>query len=117
MMAFVGACAEAGLPVFLPVPLEPQSLPLPPPDVETVGNSDYVVYQPRKLAAWTLAAKAIADRLLAVVLIVLLAPLMLLVALAVRVGIGSPILYVQLLFGLYGHPFTIPIFPYTTLFR
>ena len=29
LLAFVGACAEAGLPVFLPLPLEPQSLPLP----------------------------------------------------------------------------------------
>jgi len=105
LLAFVGACAEAGLPVFLPVPLEPQSLPLPPPDVETVGNSDYVVYQPRKLAAGTLAAKAVVDRVLALLLIVLLSPLMLLVALAVRIGIGSPVLYVQRRGGLYGHPF------------
>jgi len=105
MMAYVGACAEAGLPVFLPVPLEPQSLPLPPPDVETVGNSDYVVYQPRKLAAGTLAVKAFADRLLAALLILLLSPLMLLVALTVLIGIGRPVLYVQRRGGLYGHPF------------
>ena len=103
--AYVGACAEAGLPVFLPVPLEQQSLPLPPPDVETVGNNDYVVYQPRKLAVGTLVAKAIVDRILAVVLIVLLAPLMLLVALVVWIGIGRPVLYVQRRGGLYGHPF------------
>jgi hypothetical protein len=37
LLAYVGACAEAGVPVMLPVPLEPQSLPLPPPEVETVG--------------------------------------------------------------------------------
>jgi hypothetical protein len=59
MLAFVGACAEAGLPVFLPLPLEPQSLPLPAPEVETVGTADYVVYQPRKLEARVLAAKAV----------------------------------------------------------
>src|SRR5262249_22988788 len=94
-------------PVFLPVPLEPQSLPLPPPDVETVGNSDYVVYQPRKLAAGTVVAKAIADRVLAAGLIVLLAPLMLLVALAVLVSVGRPVLYVQRRGGLYGHPFSM----------
>jgi len=105
ILAYVGACAEAGLPVFVPVPLEPQSLPLPPPDVETVGNSDYVVYQTRKLTAATVAVKAIADRVLAALLIVLLAPLMLLVALAVRIGIGSPVLYVQRRGGIYGHPF------------
>ena len=113
MVAYVGACAEAGLPVFLPVPLEPQSLPLPPPDVETVGNSDYVVYQPRKLAAATVAAKAVADRVLAGVLIVLLAPLMLLVALAVLIGIGRPVLYVQRRGGLYGHPF--PMLKFRTM--
>ena len=75
--------------MLLPVPLEPQSLPLPPPDVETVGNSDYVVYQPRKLEAGVLAAKAIVDRVLAAVLIILFAPIMLLVALAVLIGVGG----------------------------
>jgi exopolysaccharide biosynthesis polyprenyl glycosylphosphotransferase len=112
MLAFVGACAEAGVPVFLPLPLEPQSLPLPPPDVETVGTSDYVVYQPRKLDAGTLATKAIVDRLLAGVLIVLFAPVMLLVALAVRIG-GRPVLYVQRRGGLYGHPF--PMLKFRTM--
>jgi len=107
MLAYVGACAEAGLPVFLPVPLEPQSMPLPPPDVETVGNNDYVVYQPRKLGAGILVAKAVADRVMAVALIVLLAPLMLLVALAVLIGLGRPVLYVQRRGGLYGHPFAM----------
>jgi exopolysaccharide biosynthesis polyprenyl glycosylphosphotransferase len=113
MLALVGACAEAGLPVFLSLPLHPQSLPLPPPDVATVGNNDYVVYQPRKLEAGVLAAKAVADRILAALLIVLLAPLMLLVALAVRVGVGRPVLYVQRRGGLYGHPF--PMLKFRTM--
>jgi len=113
MLAYVGACAEAGLPVFLPVPLAPQSLPLPPPDVETVGNNDYVVYQPRKLAAGTVVAKAAVDRVLATLLIVALAPVMLLVALAVRIAIGRPILYVQRRGGLYGHPF--PMLKFRTM--
>ena len=113
MLAFVGACAEAGLPVFLPLPLEPQSLPLPPPDVETVGNNDYVVYQPRKLEAGVLATKAVVDRVLAALLIVLLSPIMLLTALAVLVGIGRPVLYVQRRGGLYGHPF--PMLKFRTM--
>jgi exopolysaccharide biosynthesis polyprenyl glycosylphosphotransferase len=113
LLAYVGACAEAGVPVLLPVPLEPQALPLPPPDVETVGSSDYVVYQPRKLEAGVLAAKALVDRVLAAVLIVLFAPIMLLVALAVRIGIGSPVLFVQRRGGLYGHPF--PMLKFRTM--
>ena len=76
LAGYVGACAEAGVPVMLPVPLQPQALPLPPPDVETVGSSDYVVYQPRKLEAGVLVAKAIADRLLAALLIILFSPIM-----------------------------------------
>jgi exopolysaccharide biosynthesis polyprenyl glycosylphosphotransferase len=111
MLAFVGACAEAGLPVFLPLPLEPQSLPLPAPDVETVGNNDYVVYQPRKLEAGVMAAKAIADRVLAAVLIVLFSPIMLLIALGIR--LGGPVLFVQPRGGLYGHPF--PMLKFRTM--
>jgi exopolysaccharide biosynthesis polyprenyl glycosylphosphotransferase len=112
-LAFVGVCAEAGLPVFLPVPLEPQALPLPAPDVETVGNSDYVVYQPRKLNAGVLVAKAIGDRVLAAVLILLCAPIMLLVALAVLVSVGRPVLFIQRRAGLNGHPF--PMLKFRTM--
>ena len=113
LAAFVGACAEAGLPVFIPIPLEPQALPLPAPEVETVGNNDYVVYQPRKLDSGVLAAKAIADRVLAAVLIVLFAPIMLLVALAVLISVGRPVLFVQRRAGLYGHPF--PMLKFRTM--
>ena len=113
LLAYVGICAEAGVPVMLPVPLEPQSLPLPPPDVETVGSSDYVVYQPRKLEASVLAAKALVDRVLAAVLIILFSPIMLLVAIAVRIGVGSPVLFVQRRGGLYGHPF--PMLKFRTM--
>jgi exopolysaccharide biosynthesis polyprenyl glycosylphosphotransferase len=113
LLAYVGICAEAGVPVMLPVPLEPQSLPLPPPDVETVGSSDYVVYQPRKLEAGVLAAKAVVDRVLAAVLIILFSPIMLLVAIAVRIGVGSPVLFVQRRGGLYGHPF--PMLKFRTM--
>jgi len=113
LLAYVGACAEAGVPVLLPVPIEPQSMPLPPPDVETVGSSDYVVYQPRKLDSGVLAAKALVDRVLAALLIVLFSPIMLLVAIAVRIGIGSPVLFVQRRGGLYGHPF--PMLKFRTM--
>jgi len=47
----------------------------------------------------------VADRILAAALIVLFAPVMLLIALAVR--LGGPVLYVQRRGGLYGHPFSM----------
>jgi exopolysaccharide biosynthesis polyprenyl glycosylphosphotransferase len=112
-LAYVGACAEAGVPILMPLPLDPQALPLPSPEVETVGSSDYVVYQPRKLEAGVLAAKAIVDRVLAAILIVLFAPIMLLTALAVRLSVGGPVLFIQRRGGLYGHPF--PMLKFRTM--
>jgi exopolysaccharide biosynthesis polyprenyl glycosylphosphotransferase len=103
VLAFVETCAEAGLPVFIPV--EEQSLSLPPPDVETVGGSHYLVYQPHELDALPLAVKALCDRLLAAVLVVALSPLILLVALSVRLFVGPSVLFFQQRGGLYGRPF------------
>jgi exopolysaccharide biosynthesis polyprenyl glycosylphosphotransferase len=103
VLAFVEVCAEAGLPVFIPV--EQQSLSLPPPDVETVGANHYLVYQPHELDALPLAVKAVLDRLLAGVLVVALLPLMVVVAIAVRLFVGPSVLFFQQRGGLYGKPF------------
>ena len=103
VLAFIEVCAEVGLPAFIPV--EQQSLSLPPPDVETVGASHYLVYQPIEVDALPLAVKAVLDRLLAGVLIAALLPLMVLVAIAVRLFIGPSVLFVQQRGGLYGRPF------------
>jgi len=105
VLGFVEACAEAGLPVF--VPIDDQTVPLPPPQVETVGKSHFIVYQPRKIAAQALAMKALGDRILAFVLIVLALPLMLAIAVLVRLFVGRRVLYVQQRGGLYGKPFTM----------
>jgi exopolysaccharide biosynthesis polyprenyl glycosylphosphotransferase len=97
------ACAEAGLPVF--VPLDEQAIALPRPDIETVGKDHYVVYQPAQLDEPALALKAVLDRVGALVLIVLALPLILLVAISVRLFIGRRVLYVHQRAGLYGRPF------------
>jgi lipopolysaccharide/colanic/teichoic acid biosynthesis glycosyltransferase len=109
--ALVEACTEAGLPVFIPI-AEP-ALSLPPPDIETVGNDHYAVYQPHEIEALPHAAKVVLDRVLAVVLIVLLTPLMLLVALAARIFIGPSVLFVQPRGGLHGKPF--PMLKFRTM--
>jgi exopolysaccharide biosynthesis polyprenyl glycosylphosphotransferase len=103
VLAFVEACAEAGLPVF--IPLEEQSLSLPPPDVETVGRNQYVVYQPRQIEVLPLATKALLDRVLAALLIIVALPIMLLVAVAARLFIGPSVLFIQERGGLNGKPF------------
>jgi len=113
-VAYVEACAQAGVPVFLPVattlptlPTLHPSAPLPIPDIEIVGDRHYLVYQPGKLEARALAAKALVDRVLAAVGIVVLLPVMLIVAPLVALFVGRPILYVQRRGGLFGQPFTM----------
>ena len=104
----VELCAEAGLPAFVPIDHgNNPDLELPPPTVETVGHSHFVVYHRRLGNASTLLLKSIIDRVLAAVMIVLLAPLMLLVALLVRIFIGPQILHIRRRGGLFGRPFSM----------
>jgi exopolysaccharide biosynthesis polyprenyl glycosylphosphotransferase len=104
----VDLCAEAGLPAFVPIDYGGRGeLDLPPPAVEGVGHTHFLVYHRRRGNDSSLLLKAVLDRLLAVALIVVLAPLMLLVALLVRVTNGHPVVYVQRRGGLYGRPFSM----------
>ncbi len=66
-----------------------------------------MVYHRRLGNASTLLLKSIIDRVLAAVMIVLLAPLMLLVALLVRIFIGPQILHIRRRGGLFGRPFSM----------
>ncbi len=79
----------------------------PPPQVEPVGRAQYLLYQRRRPSVPSLVIKAICDWLLAALLLVVLSPFLLLLALVVRVVVGSPLLYVQRRGGLYGRPFSM----------
>jgi lipopolysaccharide/colanic/teichoic acid biosynthesis glycosyltransferase len=79
----------------------------PPPRVEPVGRTQYLVYQRRRPSVPSLVIKAICDRLLAALLLAVLSPFLLLLALVVRIFVGSPVLYVQRRGGLYGRPFSM----------
>ena len=104
----VELCAEAGLPAFVPIDHGGHGEPdLPPPTVEAVGHTHFLVYHRRLGNASTLLLKSILDRVLAALLIVVLAPLIATVALLVRIFIGSPVLYIQRRGGLFGRPFSM----------
>jgi exopolysaccharide biosynthesis polyprenyl glycosylphosphotransferase len=104
----VELCAEAGLPAFVPIDHGGHGEPdLPPPTVEAVGHTHFLVYHRRLGNASTLLLKSILDRVLAALLIVVLAPLIAMVALLVRIFIGSPVLYIQRRGGLFGRPFSM----------
>jgi exopolysaccharide biosynthesis polyprenyl glycosylphosphotransferase len=101
-------CAEAGLPAYVPIDHGGYGeRGLPPAVVETVGGTQYLVYQRRKQDVPALLLKAVIDWLLALGLLLALLPLMLLVALLVRIFVGSPIFYVQRRGGLFGRPFSM----------
>jgi lipopolysaccharide/colanic/teichoic acid biosynthesis glycosyltransferase len=70
-----------------------------------VGGNHYLLYQPQEIDALPLAVKAVLDRLLGGALVVALLPLMLLVAVAVRLFVGPGVLFLQQRGGLYGKPF------------
>jgi exopolysaccharide biosynthesis polyprenyl glycosylphosphotransferase len=104
----IDLCAEAGLPAFVPIAdRDHGDLDQPPPAVEAVGQTHYLVYHRRRGNEATLVIKAILDRVLAAVLIVVLAPLILGIALLVAVFLGRPVLYIQRRGGIYGRPFSM----------
>jgi exopolysaccharide biosynthesis polyprenyl glycosylphosphotransferase len=104
----IDLCAEAGLPAFVPIAdRDHADLDQPPPAVEAVGQTHYLVYHRRRGNEATLIIKAILDRMLAAVLIVVLAPLILGIALLVAVFLGRPVLYIQRRGGIYGRPFAM----------
>ena len=96
---------ELGIPTLVPLAHGVDGLGFPPPEVEAVGRAQYLVYQRQRPGVPSLVVKAIADRLLAAALLLLLAPVLVLLALLVRIFVGSPILYVQRRGGLYARPF------------
>jgi exopolysaccharide biosynthesis polyprenyl glycosylphosphotransferase len=104
----IDLCAEAGLPAFVPIDHgERNDLDPPPPAVEAVGHTHFLVYYGRRTNAAALLIKAIVDRTLAAILIVALAPLILAVAGLVALFVGRPVLYIQRRGGLYGRPFSM----------
>jgi exopolysaccharide biosynthesis polyprenyl glycosylphosphotransferase len=114
MQQLVGFCAEAGLSTLVRIDHGGRGeLGLPLPAVETVGATQYLVYQSRQLDVPSLLVKAVLDRALALLLILLTLPLLIIVAVAVRIFVGSPVLYVQRRGGLLGRPF--PMLKFRTM--
>jgi exopolysaccharide biosynthesis polyprenyl glycosylphosphotransferase len=96
-----------GIPALVPLAHGVDDLGFPPPRVEAVGRAHYLVYQRQRPGAPSLIVKALQDRLWAGLLLVVLSPLLLLIAVAVRLFVGSPLFFVQRRGGLYGRPFSM----------
>jgi exopolysaccharide biosynthesis polyprenyl glycosylphosphotransferase len=98
---------ELGIPALVPLASGVDGLGFPPPRVEVVGRTQYLVYQRRRPGVPALIVKTLEDRLVAAALLAILSPVLLMVASLVRIFVGSPILFLQRRGGLYGRPFTM----------
>jgi exopolysaccharide biosynthesis polyprenyl glycosylphosphotransferase len=105
LLAVVRDCWDTGVPVSL----VPRLFEVEGERVTTrhLGGLPIVGVSPSSRTSWQFFVKAAVDRVGSVVLIVLLAPLLAILALAVRVTMGSPILYRQRRMGRDGRVFTM----------
>ena len=104
----VELAAEYGVAALVPVTrgIDPGVAPdLPPPRVQAVGRRQVLVYARSAPRAAAVLVKTVADRLLAAALLLVLAPVLAAVAAAVRLRLGSPVLFMQRRAGFHGRPF------------
>jgi exopolysaccharide biosynthesis polyprenyl glycosylphosphotransferase len=105
--ALVELAANHAVSALVPLSRAVDGIPLPLPRVEFVGRAQMLVYQRTGPSAPAVVVKTLGDRLLAAVLLAALSPFMVLIAVAVRLFVGSPILFVQRRAGFFGRPFAM----------
>ena len=105
------ACEEVGVPAL--VRLDRVGLTLVRPRSEMLGPTLYLSYHKHEPDRPSLLIKALLDRTLAAAGLVMTAPLLLLVAVLVKLTSRGPVLFVQGRGGLNGRPF--PMFKFRTM--
>ena len=105
------ACEEVGVPAL--VRLDRVGLTLVRPRAEMLGPTLYLSYQRHEPDRPSLLIKAFLDRAVAAAALVVTAPLMLVVALLVKVTSRGPVLFVQRRGGVNGRPF--PMLKFRTM--
>jgi exopolysaccharide biosynthesis polyprenyl glycosylphosphotransferase len=103
--SLVEVAAAQGVTALVPLARGVDGLPLPPPRVQAVGPAQVLVYARSGPRAAAVLVKTLADRLLAAGLLIALSPVLGAVALAVRLRLGGPVLFVQRRAGFHGRPF------------
>ena len=104
-------CEDTGLPAFLPV--APPHLERARAHVESLGTHLYFAYETHEPDRPGLLVKAIVDRVLAAMFLLVTAPLMLVIAAAVKLTSPGPVLFVQRRGGLNGRAF--PMLKFRTM--
>ncbi len=109
--ALVEAGEEAGVPVL--VAAERLAAGIRPPTAEVVGRTLYLLYERQQLGQPALLLKAVLDRVMAALALIVTLPLMLAVAALVKLTSRGPIFFVQRRGGLNGHSF--PMLKFRTM--
>ena len=111
LRGLVGACEEVGVPAL--VRLDRVGPTLARPRAEMLGATLYLSYQRHEPDRPSLLIKALLDRTLAAGGLVMTAPLMLVVALLVKLTSRGPVLFIQRRGGRNGRPF--PMLKFRTM--
>lgn len=77
------------------------------PTYEVLGKRAMLVFRATPAISWALICKNLMDRVGAAVVLALLSPLLMVIALVVRLSSPGPVLFRQQRAGLYGKPFTM----------
>jgi len=103
LRGLVEACAEVGATALVAV--ERLDVELPPPRAEAVGPTLYLTYRTHEPDLPSRFIKAVLDRTVGLAMLLMTFPVMLAIALAVKLGSRGPVLFVQERGGLHGRPF------------
>jgi exopolysaccharide biosynthesis polyprenyl glycosylphosphotransferase len=103
LRGLVEACAEVGATALVAV--ERMDVELPPPRAEAVGPTLYLTYRTHEPELPSRFLKALIDRAVGLVMLLATLPLLLVIAVAVKLSSRGPILFVQERGGLHGRPF------------
>jgi exopolysaccharide biosynthesis polyprenyl glycosylphosphotransferase len=103
LRGLVEACAEVGANALVAV--ERLDVELPPPRAEAVGPTLYLTYRAHEPERPARFVKALIDRTAGLVMLLVTLPLMLVIAVAVKLSSRGPVLFVQERGGLHGRPF------------
>jgi exopolysaccharide biosynthesis polyprenyl glycosylphosphotransferase len=101
----VGACEIEGVPAWLVTDFIQTSIAKP--DFDAFGGRPMLVFRSTPEVSWALLVKAIIDRIGAFILLVLFTPVMLVIALVIRLTSPGPILFRQERAGRFGKPFVM----------
>jgi exopolysaccharide biosynthesis polyprenyl glycosylphosphotransferase len=103
LRGLVEACAEVGATALVAV--ERLDVELPPPKAEAVGPTLYLTYRTHEPELPSRFVKALLDRAVGLVMLLMTLPLMLVIAVMVKLTSRGPVLFVQERGGLHGRPF------------